>query len=609
MLMKKLCLLFLIPLLFVSCGDTTGDTAGTELGTGIGGDEDTTSGGSPIKPSTPGNYIISSPNTEVNGVSNSGSIKIIDGVTGEQIGETISGETNNDQLGSSGVTTLANGNIVIASQYHDVEGVTNAGSVMIINGATGRQIGSTIAGGSTGDQIGSSGITTLGNGNFIISSGLDNVEGVTDAGSVRVINGTTGEQVGPLLFGDEAGDSLGSSGITVLSNGNFVIATENDNVNGVQNSGSVRIINGATGIQVGSTLSGNNSNDKLGSSSITAIRNGNFVIASSNDDVGGVTDDDVGSVTDAGSVRIINGATGAQIGSTLSGNCLNDQFGNASITALDNGRFVIASQYDDIGTITNAGSVRIVNGNNGEQVTATFAGDTVGDQLGSSSITNLGNGNFVIASELDNVNGVTNAGSIIIVNGNTGEQVGTTLSGNNSNDLLGSSSITVLPNGNFVVASEDDDVDGVTNAGSVKIINGLTGEQIGSTISGDDENDRLGNSSVTALDSGNFVIATSGDDIGGITNAGSVRIINATTGAQIGATISGNNSSDQLGSSGITALSDGNFIISSEMDDVGGIRNAGSIRVINGGTGEQIGDTVSGENIDDRVGSSPIVKF
>ena len=101
-----------------------------------------------------------------------------------------------------------------------------------------------------------------------------------------------------------------------------------------------------------------------------------------------------------------------------------------------------------------------------------------------------------------------------------------------------------------MIASQVDDVSGVSNAGSVMIINGETGTQIGSTISGDDVNDLLGNSSVTSLGNGNFVIA-SVNDVGG---AGSVMIINGVTGAQIGTSIIGDNTSDFLGSSSVTLL-------------------------------------------------------
>ena len=83
-------------------------------------------------------------------------------------------------------------------------------------------------------------------------------------------------------------------------------------------------MNGATGAQIGTTIAGNTAQDKLGYSSVTALGNNNFVIASQYDDVN--------SVTDAGSVMLINGATGAQIGTTLAGNAASDQLGQSSVT-------------------------------------------------------------------------------------------------------------------------------------------------------------------------------------------------------------------------------------------------------------------------------------
>ena len=106
----------------------------------------------------------------------------------------------------------------------------------------------------------------------------------------------------------------------------------------------------------------------------------------------------------------------------------------------------------------------------------------------------------MIATQNDDVGGVSNAGSVMLIDGATGSQVGTTISGDDANDLLSFSSVTSLGNGNFVIASHNDDVGGVVNAGSVMLINGTTGAQIGTTISGDDFDDQLGRSSVTLVD-------------------------------------------------------------------------------------------------------------
>jgi len=353
---------------------------------------------------------------------------------------------------------LPNGNIVVSSTLN------SRWAVYIYNPYNKKLIGGIY--GDTGAASQITGITALPNNNFVIASLYDDVNDVVNAGSVRLINGDTGAQIGTTIAGDKADDYLGFTSITALPNNNFVIASRNDDVNGVVDAGSVMLINGDTGAQIG-TIAGDNGQDYLGSSSITALPNNNFVIASRNDDVNGVVD--------AGSVMLINGDTGTQIG-TIAGDNGQDYFGSSSITALPNNNFVIASASDDVNDEFNAGSVRLINGDTGTQIGTTIVGNKAYDYLGS-SITALPNNNFVIASASDDVNDLVNAGSVRLINGDTGAQIGTTIAGNKADDYLGSSSITALPNNNFVIASPNDDVNDVVNAGSVRQID-TTGTQV-----------------------------------------------------------------------------------------------------------------------------------
>ena len=191
---------------------------------------------------------------------------------------------------------------MIASELVDVGIAVDTGSVMLVSGATGAQIGSTLVGNATNDLLGASGITALTNNNFVIASPFDDV-GVSDAGSVMLVNGATGALIGTIV-GDTASDQLGYSFITALTNNNFVIASENDNVGGITDAGSVMLINGATGAQIGSTLAGDTASDKLGFTGVVKLNNNHFVVASRYDNVD--------SVTDAGSIRQID-TTGSQV--------------------------------------------------------------------------------------------------------------------------------------------------------------------------------------------------------------------------------------------------------------------------------------------------------
>jgi len=98
------------------------------------------------------------------------------------------------------------------------------------------------------------------------------VGGVVKAGSVRLVDGTTGLEIG-LTAGDDANDQLGFSitGVTALANNNFVIAADLDDMGVVVDAGSVRLVDGVTGIPiVGGTITGSTANDQLGSGGVTA---------------------------------------------------------------------------------------------------------------------------------------------------------------------------------------------------------------------------------------------------------------------------------------------------------------------------------------------------
>src|SRR5439155_550279 len=136
-------------------------------------------------------------------------------------------------------------------------------------------------------------------------------------------------------------------------------------------------------------------------------------------------------------------------------------------------------------------------------------------------VTALSNGNFVVNSFSWGSNDV---GAVTWGNGTTG-QLGTatfgaissanSLVGSLSNDQVGIGGITVLNNGNFVVRSRLWDNGGALDAGAVTWGNGTTG-QLGTgtfgpvsptnSLVGSSTFDNVGNGGVTALSNGNFVV-------------------------------------------------------------------------------------------------------
>jgi len=131
---------------------------------------------------------------------------------------------------------------VIVSSNDDEAGIVNAGSVRLMDGGTGLQIGSTLSGDIANDQFGSYGITELGNGNFVIKSPGDDEDGLVDAGSVRIINSSTGIQEGIPIIGAITNDMSSIQVVDSISGDYFILSQRNADKDGLVDSGQVRIV-------------------------------------------------------------------------------------------------------------------------------------------------------------------------------------------------------------------------------------------------------------------------------------------------------------------------------------------------------------------------------
>ncbi|MDZ4683695.1 MAG: hypothetical protein SH850_01320 [Planctomycetaceae bacterium] len=139
---------------------------------------------------------------------------------------------------------------------------------------------------------------------------------------------------------------------------------------------------------------------------VIVLSTGNVVVTSPGDDFGG---------TDAGAVYLFNGATGSLI-STLRGSQSNDQIGNAGVTALSNGNFVVVSTSWDNGAVASVGAVTWGSGTTGVSSVVSAANSLVGtagsDQIGSSGIVALSNGNYLVRSPNWNNVSAPDAGAV-----------------------------------------------------------------------------------------------------------------------------------------------------------------------------------------------------
>ncbi|MGV2341106.1 MAG UNVERIFIED_CONTAM: hypothetical protein LVR18_46325 [Planctomycetaceae bacterium] len=186
------------------------------------------------------------------------------------------------------------------------------------------------------------------------------------------------------------------------------------------------------------------------------------------------------------------------------------------------------------------------------------------------------------------------------------------LVGSTASDAVGGTGLTTLNNGNYVVTSTNWDSGTITNVGAVTWSNGTTGisglVSSSNSLVGSTADDVVGVTGITELTNGNYVVRSSSWDSGPITNVGAVTWGNGTTG--ISGTVSSSNSlvgstaSDGVGNTGITALTNGNYVIRSVSWDSGTIGNVGAVTWGNGTTG--IAGLVSSSNSLDRFCRQPM---
>ena len=168
---------------------------------------------------------------------------------------------------------------------------------------------------------------------------------------------------------------------------------------------------------------------------------------------------------------------------------------------------------------------------------------------------------------------------------------------------------TVLPlsTGNVVITAPGDDAGG-TDAGAVYLFNGATGALL-STLRGTSASDSVGSGGVFALTNGNYVVSSPGWKNGAAAQAGAATWGSGTTG--VAGTVSAANSLvgtsafDQVGSA-VIALASGNYVVSTPFWDNGAAANAGAATWGSGTTGVvgpvSVANSLVGSTSDDRVG-------
>ncbi|MBY0512906.1 MAG: hypothetical protein K2P78_03230, partial [Gemmataceae bacterium] len=550
---------------------------------------------------TNGNYVVASPAWDNGSVVNAGAVTFGRGTTGVSgpitAANSLVGTQTNDLVGNSSIRELPNGNYLVVSTAWDNGAVANAGAVTFGSGTAGVpgavSAANSLVGTHASDFGGGAVVTPLTNGNYVVSTNYWN----SGAGAATFGNGTTGV-TGPIsaansLVGN-AGDEVGFV-VVPLANGNYVVPNQLWDNGAATDAGAVAFGNGTTGtvgtFSAANSLIGTTAGDMLGNDSVTALTNGNYVVASSSWDRGGTAN--------AGAVTWGNGTTGTvgpvTAANSLVGTTANDLVGlytsGPAVTALTNGNYVVVSPRWQNGAAARAGAATLGNGSTGTAGPVTAANSLVGttafDQIGSDGVTPLANGNYVVRSHFWTNGAAAGAGAATFGSGTTGVTgpvtAANSLVGTTAADGVGDSTtfsgtplsrVVALSNGNYVVVTARWDNGAVVDAGAATFGNGTTG--VAGPISA--ANSLVGTTAgdfvyapveVTQVGGGNYLVTVPGWDAGGLANVGAVTFGSGATGVKgpISAANSlvGTSANDALGYDAnggvVTVFPNGNFLV------------------------------------------------
>jgi len=300
-----------------------------------------------------------------------------------------------------------------------------------------------------------------------------------------------------------SGDLVGFSGITVLPNGNYVVASPAWSTSSVLAVGAVTLVSGSTGlaltggsgtISASNSLTGSQFRDEVGLSGTTLLPNGNYIVNSPNWANG--------SAGSAGAVTRVSGSTGLALANasgtvstsnSFTGSQANDQVGSGGITLLANGNFVVDSPNwiafsEILGAVTlvkGATGLALADGAGTPAFDNNLGGGTTNDHVGSGGVTVLGDGNYIVDSPSWANGSASNAGAVTLISGATGLPLNSgifgnvttsdSLTGSQTNDQVGSGAITVQANGNYLVNSPLWANGSAAQAGAVTLVSGSTG--------------------------------------------------------------------------------------------------------------------------------------
>ena len=161
-------------------------------------------------------------------------------------------------------------------------------------------------------------------------------------------------QLGSTLDGEATGDRFGSS-TAMSSNGSRVAIGADKNDGGGTDAGHVRVFDwdGSAWVQVGTDIDSESAGDLMGARRTLSLSSDGLRLA-----VGARRDDETG--TDAGHVRVFdwNGTAWVQVGTDIDGEAAGDEFGDSVALSPDGSRLAVGGNLNDAGG-SDAGHARV----------------------------------------------------------------------------------------------------------------------------------------------------------------------------------------------------------------------------------------------------------
>lgn len=387
-----------------------------------------------------------------------------------QLGNDIDGVAANDWAGEK-VSISANGNrLAVPSKFNTNAAGQYAGHVRIFewNGSQWIQMGTSINGEAANDNSGSS-VSLSADGSIVAIGAIGSSATGAGAGHTRVYSwsGSAWIQKGADIDGEAAGNNAGGS-VSLSADGNTVAIGAVYNNGGGTNSGHARVYSWVNNnwIQLGSDFDGERPNEFWGwrvKLSADGIRLAISTYANTN-------------ITTAttGRVKIFswNGSVWADISGNILGESSFDNFGyDLSISGDGNTIAVGAPRNSVNGTGTAIGSARVYNWNGSawNQKGTDLDGSVIFDNFGRSLDLSY-DGNKVVIASNGRSNTISQSGLLLqyIWNGTSWVQNGNGMFGEAVNDQLGFST-AMSQDGNRVAGGTGQNDGGGTNAGHVRI--------------------------------------------------------------------------------------------------------------------------------------------